>query len=194
MKQPILTCLSSAMKAKPRRALFSVLLAAVLTLGVFSFVPAAHAASVAPATATSSPCQSLLVHLNGTQPATATCLVKSGTGQVNPAISERSCTASNVKAVWIYESINKGGACIGFIGSGWTNMSNWEWCDPSGIFCINWNDEASSFYTGCSPVYFFVDANGKGRQAHASAYVFSNFPYGGVGNDQLSSIHITTNC
>src|SRR5258708_7723117 len=51
MKQPVLTCLSSAMKTKPRRALFSVLLAVVLTLGVFSSVPAAHAASVASALA-----------------------------------------------------------------------------------------------------------------------------------------------
>ncbi|HEU5380727.1 MAG TPA: hypothetical protein VFV38_35335 [Ktedonobacteraceae bacterium] len=139
-----------------------------------------------------SPCHALLVHLNGNLPATTTCLDGSTTGQVSPAISvDGDCSIK--KAVWIYWDANWQGACIGFVGEGRANLTDYDSCH-SEIECYNWNDQASSFTTGCSGVDFFTDINAEGDWAYSDPYEGHNFPYQGVGNDQLSSIVILNNC
>jgi len=143
-------------------------------------------------------CQTLEVHLYGVLPAATTCLDGNTTttspktaGLITPDTSTSSCVT---KALWIWENANESGAEICFIGSGFANMTDYRHCGI--ILCYSWNDAASSFYTGCSQVTFHVDigATNNDKHATASAYQASNFPFGAVGNDQLSSIAIAFNC
>jgi hypothetical protein len=59
---------------------------------------------------------------------------------------------------------------------------------------VSWNDEVSSFWTGCYSDYFYTDINRGGSVAWAPGSPggfysgWNNFPLGGVGNDTLSSI------
>lgn len=59
---------------------------------------------------------------------------------------------------------------------------------------VGWNDVASAWWTGCRDDYFYQNINRGGGIAYAPGSpdgensANGNFPYGGVGNDQLSSI------
>lgn len=66
------------------------------------------------------------------------------------------------------------------------------------FYGLNWNDEASAWWTGCTNVFFYDDIN----QGGGSAFEYGSplgessprgiFPDQGVGNDQLSSVYLSS--
>jgi hypothetical protein len=93
----------------------------------------------------------------------------------------------------LYWNANRSGYKICFIGSGFVNLTNY-WSPCGIITCSSWNDQASSFYTGCSPVTFWTNINAEGGNAEALPYTYGNFPDQGVGNDTLSSLELYSSC
>ncbi len=60
---------------------------------------------------------------------------------------------------------------------------------------LNWNDQASAFWSGCYDDVLYQDVNRGGGVGYGWGYpdgeqypTWGNFPWGQVGNDQLSSI------
>jgi hypothetical protein len=175
------------------RLAFLPILLAVFTMAfsgtAFAQNTAAKAIHPGVTSATTS-CQNLEVHLYGTLPAKTTCLVASTAGGITPDTTIASC--STIDALWLYWNANESGAEICFIGYGWANLTDWASCNA--VACYNWNDQTSSFITGCAPVDFFTDINGGGSQVDAVAFERRNFPLGSVGNDTLSSVHLLSSC
>jgi hypothetical protein len=135
-------------------------------------------------------CATLEVHLYGALPAKTTCLSSTPSRPVSPHTSQANC--SNPAALWLYWDANESGSMICFIGSGFVNLTgSYVWCY---VVCYSWNDQASSFYTGCSPVNFWSDINTSGGSATVGPYTKGNFPREQVGNDALSSVELFSNC
>ena len=133
-------------------------------------------------------CGHLVVHLNGHNPATTKCSDKKDShGRVIPNLYVSDCSA---KTLIIYADSNQSGWTICFYGSGWTNMT--EYCGPAPEGCFwNWNDNASSFRTGCSYANnFFADTNGEGTEQSAGSYQSGNFNGHPLYNDSLSSVYV----
>jgi hypothetical protein len=183
-------------------ALFSIaLLVSTSTIMAPKTLAASHM------TSSSSPtqCHTLLVHLHGIQPPTKTCLdnlPNSGAkrGKTKVGITPYAGVTSNCQPAFeLYLDANFQGATICFIGQGF--IGNLEsYCLPwTACSSGNWNDNASSYYGGCSTVTIYVDSDGRGQ-----AQVIGGFASGSFNgsksnpnvlpNDSASSLNIWNNC
>lgn len=170
----------------------SLLLCCIL----FTFAPLGIA-QAAPKTSSSNPqqsCSVLQVELHGSQPATSTCLQSGKTASTSGTVSPNTVvTGCSSHALELYSDPDYSGYTICFIGSGFVNMT--DYCGPLPVGCLwNWNDAASSFWLGCSPVMFYTDTNGGGGSFYVGAYGKNNFPLGAINNDSLSSLRLYNNC
>jgi len=137
-------------------------------------------------------CKTLRVGLHGNDAPTVEC-VQLGTsmGQSpSPNTNQRSCLGSDLH---IYEDVDQqpwhrtSGQEICFYGTGFVNLTDFYIAFPF----IQWNDHASSYYTGVWRGVFFRDSNGNGPSMPFSANSWANF--GGslpIKNDQLTSIRV----
>lgn len=175
--------------------LLSVVLGVVVALFVLVFPASAQTQSFTNAPylgvkvvgTAMTPCQSLVVQLHGIQPATTTCL----DGRTGPDIGvDNPCHFGADLEIWW--NANEGDPEICFRGAGSTNMTNY--CAQFGSNCVNWNDQASSYYTGCSPATFYVNIDDGGSNVTEPAYHAGNFTPGAVPNDSLSSVKLSSNC
>jgi hypothetical protein len=91
-------------------------------------------------------------------------------------------------ALLLFWDSNLGGTELCIKGYGYLNLNR----DFNGL---NWNDQTSSYWTGCYDDYFYVDVNQGGGIGWAPGSPdgdnspWGNFPLGGVGNNQLSSLN-----
>jgi len=156
------------------------------------FTPSAFAASTRESL---QDCNALEVKLNGKQSPTYHCLSK----EMQPAIFGRKCVndGNDLVLYWngpLYPpSTIPPGPILCVRGAGVLNLNQ---TFPDGH---NWNDQASAWWAGCSAGAFYVDINEGGGAAYFSggsgtSAPSANFPYGGVGNDQLSSIRLYSDC
>jgi hypothetical protein len=139
----------------------------------------------------SAPCHITQVILHGTAAPTINC--RDGQkGEARPLPVGRSGPLARLAfqdvcfddALVLYWNANEGGPVLCVNGSGVFNLTS----------VSDWNDNVSSFWTGCYNDYFYQDVNRGGGLAWApgspdgdySAY--NNFPLSNVGNDQLSSV------
>lgn len=180
--------------------------AAFLMVGVIGIFSAPAYASSTPSS--SSDCHARVVKLNGTT-STSTCiqteaqykakLLPSTYKQfgLTPNISGGN-GCSNGNALWIYQNINYGGACIAFIGAGTAFLYNYLLNSNT-----SWDEQASSFFSGCANGAFgenYAIATDLlyGHGAYFNAFSGGNFPYsdsnGTVRNDALSEIVLNDNC
>ncbi|WP_220208839.1 hypothetical protein [Reticulibacter mediterranei] len=191
---------------------FRTMLPGVVLLGLFLLATSsAFAATSAPlrkaADTANAPCQTLEVHLNGTQPATTRCL----DGQTTSATPSTSGVTPNITRLSdcpipaeldVYWDANQKGHHICFIGSGVANMKDYQVCNKLGcsaaacaaLGCVSWDNEASSYFTGCSPVEFYTNVNRTGYHVSEPAYHNGNFTPGPVDNDTLSSVYLSSGC
>lgn len=150
-------------------------------------------------------CHTLLVHLNGKQTPTKTCLDKlpnTGAKHGNTkagVVPNTDVTDNCAPAFELYSDANYSGYTICFIGQGW--VSNLEdYCLPSTPCPLgNWNDIASSYWAGCSDAYLYSDSNGGGQRMFVQQQQKGNFNGsksnpGVMPNDKLSSLNIWSNC
>ncbi len=129
------------------------------------------------------PCMSLLVELHGPQPTTYQC--QDGLFKT-PGCSRESLHLwrGDAKAL---------GAVICFRYAGQGNMSDFE-AYIHGQW-VSWDNQASSFLTGCSSVTFYKDPNILGTNVSREPYHgIDYFGPGAVPNNDLSSIAIQRNC
>lgn len=163
------------------------LLPCVALLSLFALVtPSTFAAATTTpsrnmAGGANTPCHTLEVHLHGAQPATTQCLDKKTTDGVTPQIYSTGCTYTD--RLELFSDSGERGFFLCFIGSGNANLTDY-----------GWNDIASSYTTGCSPVTFYTDINDKGSSIYESAYHTGGFTPGAVPNDSLSSVYLYSNC
>jgi hypothetical protein len=131
-------------------------------------------------------CTVLLVELHGSQPPTSTC-----EQTVQPDnIDTTGCGDSALK---LYADHNFTGWTLCFIGQGFANLD--DYCGPAPVGCLwHWNDQTSSFSSGCSSGTFYTDKNGNGTAANFGTWVKQDFPFGGIPDDQLSSLKLDDNC
>ena len=134
-------------------------------------------------------CSRLLVHLNGSNPATKTCLDKKDSkGRSIPNTYVSQCTS---ETVIIYADSNYSGWTICFYGEGFANMT--DYCGPAPEGCFwNWNDQASSYKTGCYVTYFYADINTQGTNFYKIDHRQGNFSDTNIGNDALSSVDLVS--
>src|SRR5689334_15686836 len=105
-----------------------VLFVSITTMGS----PSAHASAVTP----SPQCSVSLVHLNGSRPATTTCLQWQQSSGVHPNIYQLSCAADNAAFIMRY---NNGNNVICFAGAGYTSSTGWfNVTSVSGFGCGAW--------------------------------------------------------
>jgi hypothetical protein len=180
-----------------KRLKFTKLLFFCICCIFLTFSQAAIAQAAVRATPTNKPgynCTVLQVQLHGSQPATSTCLSKGKMTQKKglrqPFVNVTQCSQA---ALEITADINGNGFTICFIGSGFANMT--DYCGPS-PFCLSWqwNDKASYFSSGCSGGVFYTDINGNGAAQLFHPYEASNFPFGNIPNDSLSSLQLSNSC
>ncbi len=144
-------------------------------------------------------CQTLEVHLHGDQPATSICLdgmapvpSSKSARQTSPDIKVDNSCSNYFNDLALWWDANYYGPDICFTGSGTANMTDYKWCNVFG--CYSWNDQASSYATGCSPVTFYVNTNRKGSNVTVPPDNAGNFTPGAVPNDSLSSVYLSSNC
>ncbi|GER90747.1 hypothetical protein KDW_49090 [Dictyobacter vulcani] len=89
----------------------------------------------------------------------------------------------------IWSDANLQGWSICFVGTGFVNMTSFS-VNPF----WNWNDQASSYGTGCLDGIFYTNTNGWGQSQPFTMKTTGNFDgYAGhLPNDALSSIYITS--
>jgi hypothetical protein len=175
----------------------------MLTVTLFMTSPQAFAAT--PSTV----CHVLLVHLHG-KTSTTKCLLtetqyqakvqaeKSNRSGVAPKIGGDSCAipVAIELGVSLFRDGNFSGPCIAFSGSGEAELYNYTLSGTT-----TWNDQASSFISGCVEGVFGEDSDLTvdglyGHAAYFGEYVSRNFPYSGsngtingtVRNDTLTSV------
>ncbi|WP_338254124.1 hypothetical protein [Dictyobacter halimunensis] len=114
------------------------------------------------------------------------------TGLVQPHTYITGCSTS---AFELYDSPGWGGNTICFIGSGFVNLTDYcaHWFGNA--YCTNsWNDNAASFWSGCSTGTMYSDINGGGGSQRFDIYEKGNFSYGNIQNYSLSSLKLDSNC
>jgi hypothetical protein len=141
-------------------------------------------------------CHTLYIHLNGSLPATATCLDREAQlAGVTPGPLTSLDGTCNSAALWIYSDTNYSGSRICFRGSGSVNMGDYTYNCSFGL-CYSWNDVASSYWAGCSGGTFYQDTNDSGT-AQNFGYIEKNLfdgQGGRLSNDSLSSVKLNSNC
>lgn len=184
--------------------LASIALGSAVTLAIASpaaahgiGAPDKHLASTptpsSPASTESHGCQKLYIQLNGSDPATVTCLdLPAGSTGVHPNTGEVSCGNSLNLFVDAYQS----GDEICFGGTGFANLTDYQHCHwvwfPAGPRwqCFGWNDDATSWASHSQTGKFYSDINGNGICASFGANGNGNFTWNPIPNDSLSSICI----
>ena len=138
-------------------------------------------------------CPVLLVELHGSQPPTKTC---KQTGKIlNPSQEtvRIDVTGCSPNALELYADHDFTGWTICFIGKGFANLG--DYCGPAPVGCLwNWNDKASSYWTGCSTGTFYTGQNGSGSSTNFGISVERNFPVGSIPDKQLSSLSLDSDC
>lgn len=146
-------------------------------------------------------CAHLQVYLNGPinwvcrdQQVASMLHTKNGVNSniVQPGIVAVGCDANSL-VIWADTGFS--GWTICFKGFGSTDMTSY--CGPAPWGCAwNWNDNASSFATGCSFASFFKDIGDSGQQENANAFQRQNFDgqNGRLPNDTLSSVFQGVDC
>jgi hypothetical protein len=168
-----------------------VALLSFFALATSSTLAATTAPSRSVAGGVNTPCRTLEVQLHGTQPATTTCLDRQTTspaGVVTPQIYEP-IRCSSTDELDLYSDANWTGYHMCLIGSGTANLG-----DYYPYHAGTWDNKASSYYTGCSPVTFYTNVNRTGYSISEPAYHAGNFTPGTVGNDTLTSVYLSSNC
>ncbi len=144
------------------------------------------------AAASHATCQTTQVTLHGSAAPTISCLdgqkgaartrIVRGYGPLAQLAIQTGCDDD---ALILYKDAYQSGATLCINGSGLFNLT----------WVSGWNDQVSSWWTGCYNVLFFQDINEEGGIAEAQgsndgeSSPFGNFPYYEVGNDQLSSVY-----
>lgn len=171
----------------------SMVFSCILSLVVLSSFSTNVFASPSLRNATSD-CLHLYVHLNGTQPATQTCL----DGQVSTnGVSEPDCgSKQNIIELILWWDPNYSGANICFSGAGSTDLGEYPRpalapCSNNTIVICTWDKNASSFEMLDSSTVktIYAGIGGNGASFHASVYQ-ANLADTPVGNDNASSISI----
>jgi hypothetical protein len=157
----------------------------ILSLVVLSSFSTSAFASPSLRNATSG-CSHLSVHLNGTQPATQTCL----DGQISPnGVSEPDCGATGIELI-LWWNANYSGPNICFSGTGSTELDSYP-APALTCLCTSWDKQASSFEMRDSSTVktIYTDKGENGASFHATVYQgnLANTP---VGDDNASSISI----
>jgi hypothetical protein len=182
-----------------RFARFAALLAAAvlglaLAAGASADTPPGRGPNGGPAPTPTPPggdCAVLRVQLNGTQPATHTCLVPASTEQGTTASAVSSTTASShcwSGDVKLHRDSYFSGPSICFTGEGWANLKDyyyypWPW--PN--FVLSWNDKLSSFSTGQYYVNFYEHSFLYGAKLRYASYQSRSFMPSGW-DDRVSSL------
>lgn len=179
-----------------RLTLFLGLATLLTLLGGATFVGAATISPHQAAASTS--CQTIRATLHGLATPSFSCLdgqqrkartlSVGGSGPfVAHQIIEDACYDDDLDLHW---DSNLGGTILCINGSGVLNLTDvWNYNHHT-----SWNDQVSSFWTGCYSDYFYSDINQGGGIAWAPGSPggfyseWDNFPLGGVANDALSSI------
>jgi|SRR5579883_2256684 hypothetical protein len=110
----------------------------------------------------------------------------------NPGIVAVTCDANSL-VIWADTGFS--GWTICFKGAGSTDMTSY--CGPAPWGCTwNWNDNASSFATGCSPASFYKDIGDSGQREGENSFQRQNFDgqNGRLPNDTLSSVSQPASC
>lgn len=180
-----------------RRLLVFLGLAALLTL-LAGTALVAHAVVSLNKAAASHACQTTQVTLHGTAAPSFSCLdgqkrrVRTLPGRGSGPLAAHvvfsdACYDDDLDLHW---DSNLGGDILCLNGSGVLNLTNvWSY-----NYFTSWNDQVSSFWTGCYDDYFYTNINQEGGVAWAPGgpggldTEWHNFPYGGVPNDTLSSL------
>jgi hypothetical protein len=178
------------MRAISSRSMF---FSCMLPLVVLSSFSTSAFASPSSSKATSD-CLHLSVHLNGTQPATKTCL----DGQVSTdGVREPDCgSTQNIIELILWWDPNYSGANICFSGAGSTDLGEYPRpalapCSNNTIVICTWDKNASSFEMLDSSTTKTIYAGIGGNGASFSAIVYqNNLANTAVGNDNASSISI----
>ncbi len=146
-------------------------------------------------------CNTVEVTLHGTGAPASTCL-DSKPGVVSPQVFARVCKGdgSDLIIYWngpidVAHGIFPSGPKLCIRGNGTLNLAVTQ---PDGR---NWNDKASAWWAGCSNGEFWLNAGHnwpwEGSTFDGGNGTFApsgNFPYGNVGNDQLSQVELYSNC
>ncbi len=169
----------------------SMIFSCILSLVVLSSFSTSAFASPSSSNATSS-CSHLSVHLNGTQPATQTCL----DGQISTTgVSEPDCGTTGIELILWWDP-NYSGANICFSGTGSTDLGEYPRpalapCSNNTVVICSWDKNASSFemLDSSTTKTIYAGIGGNGAQFQATVYRdnLANTP---VGNDNASSISI----
>lgn len=190
-----------------RTGLAVVALAVGMSVHSAGFPSNAHAdasnpAQQAPNQPTGKPCRTLWVQLHGTAPATATCLDnRTPIHTSHPGVDIYQDTGCTQNALWLYQDTNDSGLRICFRGAGSVNLGNYVTSCNFGI-CASWNDNASSYWGGCSTGRFYHDSNETGQYYDYGVQEQHNFDGSlnvnnneyRLGNDTLSSLTIWSGC
>jgi hypothetical protein len=179
------------LKNAMRSLLACVALLSFLALATSSAFAATAAPAVSLAGGANTTCRTLEVHLHGSEPATTRCLdsqTTSPTGVVTPQISEP-LRCSSTDELDLFSDANQTGYHMCLIGSGTANLSGYYIYEDG-----TWDNKASSYYTGCSPVTFYTNVSRTGHSISEPAYHSGNFTPGTVDNDTLTSVYLSSNC
>ena len=170
----------------------SMIFSCILSLVVLSSLSTSAFASPSLSKATGG-CSHLSVHLNGTQPATKTCL----DGQISTTgVSEPDCgSGTNIELILWWDP-NYSGANICFSGTGATDLGEYPRpalapCSNRTLVICSWDDNASSFEMWDSSMVktIYADKGGNGASFHATVY-HDNLGDTEVYDDNASSISI----
>ena len=115
----------------------------------------------------------VLIAAGGIAPASASASTKNVTPQ-------NVCVTGSLE---LWQDINQEGYSICFSAPGTYNLTNYYMGNGT-----NWNDQASSAWTGAQCVEFWSDIKGSGHKDTFGKYTAFNFPTADIGNDQLSSV------
>jgi len=136
-------------------------------------------------------CRVLRVHLNGTNPPTATCAVAaSAPSTVNPDIGTTGCATGDLH---IYTQQSWTGDVICLAGTGNVNLSDFGHdCYPGGCWG-NWGDLTESFLAGDQVGRFWVNDNaqGVGYTFSKSTSSSNSWAPGSVWYNSISSVSIS---
>lgn len=185
-------------KSKTSRLfLGTYLLVAMTVISLFTTTSHATAASSRPAVG---PCAVLQVTLHGSAAPDSQCLSQtapsSNKGVIPNTSADKSCPTNDLVLYWNSPIGVHPNYLLCLIGFGELNLNQSLFTQngtTTGTY-LNWNDQASAWWTGCADVYFFTDINEGGNwtrvvgSEHGLNSPSGNFPYGNIPNDSLSSV------
>jgi hypothetical protein len=184
-----------------KKAVFRLLLGIGILATLMTFSPLTTPAHAA----TKPQCAVAEVILHGTSAPTITCrstkityLSNASGVHPNDTFVNANCWSTTYLALYWNSPISASPnyvLCIG--GTGLLNLNQQLETSPN-FDLRDWNDQASAWWTGCSPVTFYTDINRGGASVTEPGSIQGmnspqgNFPLGGIGNDQLSSVWLGT--